>query len=78
MKKEQDKWCNTFKNIEPLLKKQDYENALELMNGFLKNTSFPQARLPALMVKAKCCFGAWRQKRKLFKVGRLSRSDFKI
>ena len=71
MRKEQDKWCNTFKSIEPLMNKKDYESALELMNEFLKNTSFAQVRLPALMVKAKCCFGAWRQKRKLFKIGRL-------
>lgn len=53
------------------MNKKDYESALELMNEFLKNTSFAQVRLPALMVKAKCCFGAWRQKRKLFKIGRL-------
>ena len=64
MKKEQDKWTNTLKVIKPDLKKGDYRVALESVDEFLTKSEFPQVRLSALMMKAKCCFGAWQDKRK--------------
>lgn len=64
MKREEDKWNHALQAIESRLNKRNYIAVLELVEEFLSHTKFPQQRLPALMKKAMCCFGAWKDERK--------------
>jgi len=65
IKKEEDKWNNVSKAVEPHLNRRNYDVALKLIDEFLTSSQFPRICHPALMTKAKCCFGAWQDQRKL-------------
>ncbi|XP_078360877.1 putative ATP-dependent RNA helicase DDX60 [Oculina patagonica] len=73
MKREEDKWNHALNCIESRVNKRNYITALESVEEFLSHTKFPQQRLPALMKKAMCCFGAWQDER----YGDLTSSDMK-
>ena len=64
MKREEDTWNNALGPIESRLNKRNYVAALELVEEILSHIKFPQQRLPALLKKAMCCFGAWKDERK--------------
>lgn len=64
MKREEEKWNYALKVIEAHFNRRNYIAALEFVEEFLSHSKFPQRRLPALMKKAMCCFGAWHYERK--------------
>lgn len=64
MKKEQERWNNVREAAKPYLDEGHYVSSLKSIDGFLAKSEFPQVRHPALMMKAKCCFGAWHDTRK--------------
>ena len=50
-----------MRDIEEYLKRDDFSNALELVDNYLLVCKSPKLRLHALMSKIDSCFEAWKQ-----------------
>ena len=50
-----------MRDIEEYLKRDDFSNALELVDNYLLVCKSPELRLRALMTKVDSCFEAWKQ-----------------
>lgn len=48
-------------DIKKCLKRDDFSNALELVDNYLSVCKSPKLRLHALMTKVDSCFEAWKQ-----------------
>ena len=58
---DQEKWDNILRKIETNLRRDDFNNVLELVDNYLLDCKSLEIRLHALMTKVDCCFEAWKQ-----------------
>ena len=59
--KDQTNWDTIMMDIKKCLKRDDFSNALELVDNYLSVCKSPKLRLHALMTKVDSCFEAWKQ-----------------
>ncbi|CAH3109026.1 unnamed protein product [Pocillopora meandrina] len=61
--KDQTNWDTIMMDIKKCLKRDEFSNALELVDSYLSVFRSPKLRLHALMTKVDSCFEAWKQTR---------------
>ena len=59
--KDQEKWDSILREKGTNLKRDDFDNVLELVDNYLLDCKSPEIRLHALVTKVDCCFEAWKQ-----------------
>lgn len=59
--KDQEKWDSILREKGTNLKRDDFDNFLELVDNYLLDCKSPEIRLHALVTKVDCCFEAWKQ-----------------
>ena len=59
--KDQTNWDTIMMDIKKCLKRDDFSNALELVDNYLSVCKSPKLRFHALMTKVDSCFEAWKQ-----------------
>ena len=59
--KDQEKWDSILRENGTNLKRDDFDNVLELVDNYLLDCKSPKIRLHALVTKVDCCFEAWKQ-----------------
>ena len=59
--KDQTNWDTIMMDIKKCLKRDNFSNALELVDNYLSDCKSPKLRFHALMTKVDSCFEAWKQ-----------------
>ena len=59
--KDQEKWDSILREKGTNLKRDDFDNFLELVDNYLLDCKSPEIRLHVLVTKVDCCFEAWKQ-----------------